>query len=903
MALPITERAEQLSKQIEVKSNIVFQIDGIDRIFGASEISEYIRIGDPDLFIGNDWVIGGVRLIGNQGNYISFQSGSSSRITQKLDPSRAQGSTITSMVISLIDKNNEITQMIAPGVAVTDVVNRDCVVSIGFKDGAYPRDYSVVFRGTIQQLEGGPGVVNFILGSAERKKVPPIFPKVQATLTAALDYRSVTIQDLFYQNREDVTNAVTVQYENSGVAGSENVIVTGTNIKVQMQSGVSTAKQIKKAIEDQASNQLVTVKIVGSDSNMQTATAVIPLGSGTSILLDDASAFTEPGDVMETFVRIEDEIIQFTDVVGNQLTGLTRGAFGSTPALHQADKDVNAIYKLTDNPLNLTLKIMLSQGETNFAEGVEIKNFNLLPEGGRIDDAIIFDRIDVRELYGVAEGDFATITGSSNPGNNVINAIINEIGLVNDGSYMILSTPFTDETDSDAVVSFKSQFNVLPVGMGMAPKEVDVQQHVFLRDTFLSTLTFGVVAQEEKNGKDWIEKELYLPAACFSVPRKGRSSVSYHIGPLARDKVVTLTANNVTNATQLKVLRSTSQNFANTTIFNYDFDPVTGDFLKQYVKTNDDAVTQLNDFEAVMEISSKGISTSLAAASIVAQSSSRLLGQYAFAAEYINGVKLLFGDGYTVEIGDVMAVDYESLQLTDFETGTRAGRVKLMEVRNKILDSKTGEVSVDLVNTVYSNDDRFGLISPASRTTTGSTTSKVMLRQSWSTKSFQRESLKWRNYLNQDIIICAPDYSIIYATKIISFDNGTPQGMLVSPALPAPPGDDWIVKCPNYPDASDPRVLEFWKNRHAFFSHQFHVASGASQTQFTLASAHTGVPYMGASIRVHTENYSQDSGDVKVLDVTGLVVTVNKPLGFIPNNTHLVDLNGFPDGQPSYRII
>lgn len=903
MALPITERADQLSKQIEVQPNIVFKIDGIDRIFGAAEISEYIRIGDPDLYIGNDWVIGGVRLIENQGSYISFQNGSSTRITQKLDPSRAQGSTVTSMVISMIDKNEEISGMIAPGVQVTDVLNRNCVVSIGFKNGSYPQDYTVVFRGIIQKLEAGPGVINFILASAERKKVPAIFPSLQAEMTTPLDFRSATIQDIFYQNREDVTNAVTITYADTGVAGSENVIVSGSDITVQMEAGVSTAKQIRKAIEDQASNQLVTTKITGTDTNVQNAQASTPLGSGSTITVDTTDGFVEPIDVLRTFLRIDDEIVEYDSIAGNQFAGITRGAMGSTPALHQAGKEVKAVYELTDNPMNLALKIMLSKGPEFFAEDLPIQAFNLLPSGDRIDDAIIFDQIDVQELYGIQEGDLITIENADNPSNNGVDLIVNEVGLVNDGSYIITSQSFIDESLSAATVKFKSQFNVLPVGMGMTPSEVDVGQHLFLRDTFLSQYTLAVIAQDEKNGKDWIEKEIYLPAACFSVPRKGRSSVSYHIGPLAREKVVTLDTSNVQNAKSLKVLRSTDQNFANRVNINYDYDPVSNEFLKPFTLDNPDAIEQLNNYESVIEINSKGLSSNFSAATIAQQTARRMLGQYALGAEYINGVEIHFGSGYTVEIGDVMAVDYSSLQLTDFETGTRAGRTKLMEVRNKILDNKTGKVSVDLVNTVYASDDRFGLISPSSRTTVGSTASKLLLRKSWSTKSFQRESLKWRNYIGQDVIVCAPDYSLIYETTITGFDTAEPQGMLVDPPLPTPPGDDWVIKNPNYPTDTDPRVLEFWKIRHAYFSHQLQVDTGASQTEFTLLSSPAEIPFVGSSIRVHTYDYSDDSGDVKVIDVTGLTITTNKPLGFIPGPTHYVDLIGFPDKQPAYRII
>jgi hypothetical protein len=906
MALPISDRALQLSKQINVHSNIIFRLPNADRIFGAAEISEYIRIGDPGLLIGNDWVIGGVRLLDNQSSYISFSNGTLTRITQKLDPSRAQGSSVQQMVVSLIDKDDEISSLVAPGIEIDDILYEDCEVLIGFKEGAFPEDYSVIFRGIVDSYQAGPGYVNFILSSSEAKKVPPIFVKQQTELTSDLDYRSVTIQDLFYQNREDVSNSVSVEYENTGVAGSENVIVTGTAIKVQIQSGVSTAKQIRKAIEEQASAQLVTVKITGDSTNPQITQVPTILGSGSVLNVNSTDGFIEPNDALETFVRINDELIQYTGITPTTFTGITRGAFNSDPALHKTEDEVESYYLLSGNPLDLACKLMLSQGPTYYAEDVAIKSFNLLPDGNRIDNAIIFDQIDVEREYGVSVGDLIKIEGSSNVGNNVTDSIVLEVGLVNDGSYLVLSDSLIDEGSTAAVAKFKSQFNVLPIGMKMLPKEVDVKQHQFIKNTYIPDLEFAVPIDEENNGKTFIEQQLYLPAACFSVPRKGQSSVAYHTGPLASEKIITLDTSNVKNANQIKVERATSINFANTINYSYNYNPIEDKFAKipAYSLDSDRAVLVKEKVgEKPINIDAKGVTTALNGNNIAQQSSNRLLKRYSLGAEYINGVKTLFGFGYTIEIGDIVAVDYKSLQLTDFKTGTRSGEVRLMECLNKTLDNKTGEISLDLVNTVYGVDERYGVISPSSMIAAGSTTTKVLLKKTFSTQSFQRESLKWKNYIGQEVVIRSADHSIIYTTNIISFDNNNPQGMLVDPPLALPPSEDWVVECPRYPDDTDPRVLAFWKNRHAFLSHTLQVDVGLTLTQFDLLANYPGIPFEGSVIRVRNEDYSEDSGDVTVIGVSGLTITVNKSLGFIPDSSHYVDLIGFPDKLSAYRII
>jgi hypothetical protein len=910
VALTTTENAVQLANQIEVNPNLVFKLKKYNKLFGAAEISEYIRIGDPDLYIGDDWVIGGVRAIQDSSGYIQFNTGTSSKLTQKLDPSRAQGSTVTQMVVSLQDANEEISRLVSPGFELEEVLLTDAEIYIGPSKGAFPEDYVIVFRGVVQQYECGPGYINFILSSAEGKKSIPLFPKITANLETAVDYRSATIQDLFYENRDDVTNTVTVAYTDTGTAGSEFVSVVGTNISVAIDSGVSVAKDIRKAIENSPlSNQLVNVKITGDGDAVQFTQAPITLGSSSIIQLDDASMFVEPADALETFVRIDDEILGYTgiDYGLNQLTGVTRGAMGSIPALHNANQDVESVYQLVGNPLDIAVKLMLSGHGDFFAEDVPIKSFKLLPDGSSIDDAIIFDQIDIENVYGIAVGDLVTITGATNPSNNVVDAIVNEIGLVNDGSYMILSTPFIDENFTSAVAAFKSQFNTLPVGMSMLPAEVDVKQHLYIRDTYLSGLERELPISEENDGKDFIETQLYLPNACFSVPRKARSSVAYHVGPVAREKVQLIDASNVLNANQLKVTRSGVQNFANTIRYNYDYDIIKDDFKKRVPYDSPKSKARITKQEKNITINAKGVRSDLSGATESRQSSNRLLNRYALGAEYINGIKVHFGVGYTIEIGDIVAVDYASLKLTDFKTGTRNGEIRLMECINRSFDSKGGDspVTLDLVNTVYSNNDRYGTISPSTRIGDGSTTTKLIMKKTFSTRPWQRESLKWNNYIGQDVIVRNEDWSIIYDTTISGFDTNDPQGMLVSPALPTAPTNDWVIQCPNYPDDIDPRVLEFWKNRHAFVGHVFPIASGASQTVFTLASAYPGLPFVGSVVRIRNEDFSDDSfnaGEITVTDVSGLVITVDTPIGFIPNSSHVLELIGFPDLQQCYRV-
>lgn len=904
MALQLTDNLKQAIKASEFTPVLVAKIDGYPTVFGNVSIKKYIRIGDPDLLIDGSWFIGGFRLLDEQAAYISFSQGTSTRITQKLDPARGQGSSVSQMTLALLDYNQEITELVSPGFELVDIIGRRVTLFLGAQETSWPEDYNVVFRGVVQDVEASTDTVYLNLANTEEKKRVSILPRITSQTTQAIDFKSGTLQDLQFRNREDVQNVVDITYIGGGIAGSEVVTVGGGgySILVQIQNGGSTAGQIKKAIENNAdANQLVTVKVTGDASQFQFAGSII-LGSDSSIDLLDASEFLEQADVLETYAVIEGELIKYTGKSGNQLTGVTRGENETEGAFHEIDKSVDQVVRINDNGINIALKLMLSQGPEFYAEDIKAKSIQYFSTSVYVDNAIFFTGVDLKVDLGVSPGDKVTVTGDVFPSNNVVESTILEVGSVDDGSYIIVADNLVDSSATNAVVKFKSQFNVLPIGFGMLPSEVDVEQHLYIRNTFLSTFTLDLFIKDITDGKGFLEKQVYMPMTCFSVPRKGRSSIIYTVGPMPTYEVVTLDTTTVENPEQLKVKRSSNENFFNQVQFDYDYDPVSGEYKTHKNFPQEVDTSQIPVGAKPFIVQAQGLRTDLGAEEIASRAADRWLRRYEKGAEFIRGARVLFSVGYQIEIGDIVAVNYEDLKLADFSTGTRSGSLKLMEIMNKILDNKTGEVTVDLVNSSFGVGDRFGLVSPSSIVGSGSTTTKIILQKSWSTKPFERESQKWNGYIGQEIIVHNEDWTLVYTTIIRGFDNNDPQGMSVDP-LPTPPGSSWIVQAPDYPSSVDQNELAFWKQRHAYFSPRVSIIAGVSTTQFTISGADVGKFFIGSIIRVHNYDFTVDSPEVVVTDIIGNDILVDESLGFVPSASELVDLIGFPDKQQSYRVV
>lgn len=625
----------------------------------------------------------------------------------------------------------------------------------------------------------------------------------------------------------------------------------------------------------------------------------------TTATLTDASLFLEPVDTYTTFAKIADEFIEYTGKSTNDLTTLSRAQLNSIAAAHASGVEVEQWHKISGNGIDIALKLMLSTGPEFFVENVAVSAFQLFNVELEIPNALFFSGLNIEQEYGVSVGDTIVISGATEGANNQT-ATVAEIYLANDTTVIVVNGTVIAENPTSAVVKFKSQFNTLPIGIGLKPNEVDVRQHLFIRDAFLPVFDFELFFNEIEDGKTFLEQQIYLPMACFSVPRKGRSSVVHHIAPLPFNKIETFDSSTVKNAASLKVQRSLSENFFNEINYQYDFDPITEKFKtsKSYESTKSKA--RLPNVNArALTIEAQALRTSSDGAIRSNQAAQRFLKRYQYGAEYIKNIQVIFSVGYALEIGDIVLIDFDSLALSNFNEGLRGGGFKLFEVLNKTLDNKTGETSFDVVNTAFGVNDRFGLISPASIVSTGSTTTKIRLKKSYSTQSYERESSKWGDYLGQNIQVRSEDFSTVYTTTIKGFDNLEPQGMLVD-ALPGVPSEGWIVEAVAYPNSTDPTIEKDWKNRHAFFSPQVLVTAtvGASpQTKFEVGAGDVAKFFVGAQLRVHNYDYSEDAPEALVIAIVGNEIEIDTAAGFSIGTSHFIDLIGFPDQGAAYRIL
>lgn len=831
MTFDITAKTQQALAGVNVQPSLVLEIDGVDEIFGAVEVLRLIRIGDPDLEIGNAWKIGGTTPIEDQEDIVSIESGSGTQISQQLYPDKGSVSSVSSVQLALVDRGLVVTRLISPGVVVDDILGRKATLWIGFKGTAYKEDFIPIFSGIIDEAEAGPGLVKLNIAHPEQLKRQEIFVPIDVNLAEELD-------------------------------------------------SVETAIDL-----DDASNLLDAV--TGPDGTEDTG-------------LSGAINF---------YIQVEDEIIQYTGITGNQLTGCVRGALGTVAATHAFDDDGNlpgkSLVKLEGPAIELALKIMLSGVNGPYVEDLAVKRYLHPNPLITVENSIFFEGVNLNRDYGVSIGDFVTTTGATNGANNVSAKPVTEIVVTEDGSYAVIDdVTFVEESDTAAVASFRSQFDTLGEGLGLKPDQVDVDEHIFWNNFQLASLSYRFILTDKINGKDFLDKEVYMPIGAYSLPRQGRASMGYHVGSVVRGTLKVLNRHNIKDPDKIRQRRTINRNFYNTIIYKFDKHPITGKFSSGAIVTSADSRAQIPVGTKAFTVESAGIRRNLSGAALAASIAGRYLIRYQLAAEFYEDIGVLFKDGYNLEPGDVVLFDPTGLKIPNLMDGTRTKPPKIFTVINKKIDLKTGDCRLSLVDANFDQNERYGSISPSSLIVSGTET-ELVIEDSYGELFPGHESLKWEDYLGLPIIVHSPDWSFEEEVILLSIDPANRYKLNLDPSTPlsVPPTAGFIIDIANYPTGTDPNTNALYKAAHAHLSQTVEIATGVSATQFTVAPGDVGSFQVGKYVRVHDADFGNDSGELRVTDVTGVTVTVESTMGFTPDNTMVAESLPFADGQASYRIF
>lgn len=630
-----------------------------------------------------------------------------------------------------------------------------------------------------------------------------------------------------------------------------------------------------------------------------------PINAGTSVIPVDnlKGVVTQSNDqTLRLYARIDDEIVRYAFTGSGAFNGCARGQLGTVATSHDINAEVSSFYVLEGNCMDLALKLMLSGVNDYYRKGVTLESIGWVSNSLEIRNALFFRKIDVTERYGLEPGDYVTITGSAVAGNNVSMRSVSSITKTSDGSYIVLSgDALAKEQTTTATVSFRSQYDTLGVGLSMTPEDVDVAEHLKWKELLLGSFDYRFYLKETIDGKDFLDSQIYAPCGAYSLPRKGRSSMGYHIGPVPSVDITILNQKNLTQPSKIKLKRTTSRHFYNTVVYAYDEDTLEDKFLAGQVTVNEDSKARIPYGNAVFQIESKGIRSDLGGSQISEAAANRRLERYKFAAEHFENVSMFFGDGFNAEPGDLVLFDFSGLQVTNSRDGTRDKPEKFYEIVNKTLDLKTGQVVFTLLDSNYDSSERYGLVSPSS-VITGGTTTSLIIQDSYGAIYPGDEKRKWEDYVGLPVLVHSEDFAFSEEVVFTGFDLVNTYQMNIS-ALSQVPQAGWVIDVPSYPESSDPSLNRKYKVIHAHLCSIVSIVSGLSSTKFTVSNSDISKFFVGAPVRLHSDEFLSYSPEVTVSNIFGNIITVNADLGFTPTLGMKCSFMGFPDQEHCYRWI
>lgn len=910
----LTARAQQNLNKTLIQPLLILEVEGLPPITSGA-LWKIPRFDDPDLFFDMpdfrfDDVIEDKRAL-----HLIDMPRTTSTLTQQIFPDQGVANSVTSMSICLVDKNQIMTKAVAPGFVLDDILSKKAVVYLSHGKAAHPEDSIPVLYGVVQGTKSGPGDMTLRVTHPDGLKRQDIFTKIQMKTVTRFRYRSKRINGVNYQTQDRVVGFVTIAMISGGTKGSEEVTVVGNAITIKANTTAanpadrSAASNIVSAIQKvQAAVNLVDVENVEDENaTPQAAFGATTLDSDTELEVDQVGGVLTPSQdlTLRTYVRVADEIIEYTSIEGNRLKGLARGCFDTIPQTYEDDEEVATHYRLMGAMKDIALKIMLSQGAS--IENVPVTSFVRLDGVTDLPNAIVLGDPGAMQKYGITIGDFISSKSAGAPANNfelrkIVNLESTDFGTV----ITIDGAGLEVEEDTVAQLSFKSKYNVWPDGLAMQLDQVDVARHEELIEFFPTEFfEYDFILDDTIKGDEFLEKEIYRPSGCFAIPRRGRSSVGKTMPPLTDPNTVKLDENNIVDPSQITVERSFSDNFYNSLIYNFEEDPVERKFTRGVVRLFSDSLNRIKNVKNIpYKIESAGLRDTPETREKIELQNRRIRDRYQYGAELIADVPVFYKDGIGIEVGSTVIFGSAKLMISDSSNGSRKFRPRVMEVINARKNIYAGTVSLTLLDTAFAADAKYGVIAPGSLIDEGATVNRLPLKKGLATGELENETSKWKQFVGQPVIVRSYSWDVQYLTVFRGFDVGRPNVMIVNPPLPNIPLKDFVVETAPYDDSS-PEAGDLWKAVNVFFNPTANVVSSPSANQIEVSSEDVQKFRLRSPVEIHNEDWSKWTKDlgIYVTDITDNVLTLSRSVDFPVTAGFVIELIGFKDGGMPYRSL
>jgi hypothetical protein len=326
MAIELSVTANAYLQGQAIEPNIILEIEGFPFVFGAQAVFETVKIGG--FVIGDGSKIGGTQRLEKSKDWIML-NGTTNNISQQVNIDRAEGSSITSFKISLIDKNGELTRLLSPSVLVQDPLGLEARIYWMPAQAAFPRDAATLFIGVIDTLSLKQGSVVINVAHPDQLKRQDILAKATAKLTVDLLIAGTTANVAstagFTPSQAGLKSFLRIGDEILEYATSSSTefltLIRGALGSVAEAHEIDDEVESFYTLEGRPFSLALQILLSGGEAIFATKKATRFVSMDAATLIPNA-IFFEEFDVMENLGLVQGDTVQITGatVLANNLT-------------------------------------------------------------------------------------------------------------------------------------------------------------------------------------------------------------------------------------------------------------------------------------------------------------------------------------------------------------------------------------------------------------------------------------------------------------------------------------------------------------------------------------------------------------------------------------------------------
>lgn len=911
MSYDLTPTTEALSQQVNKTPVLVLEIEGSQYIYGSGKILERARWDDPriqwDNTEGITW--DGSIEIDNSRPYISMKD-STKNVSQQLLVEKGGAGSVPSISIALVDYRGEVAKDLAFD-QIVEPLGKRAVVSTMLEGGIYPYDASRIFEGYVDGIDYLPGLIKVNITHPSNETRQPLLEKLETRLTQRLRFKVLeTIHIEFQQvaNLLSTTAEIEIVSQSGQINGEDTAVelTLGNRVTVTFNTNTPVNEEVRvKDIVDIINNSsnvsgYMEARITGDPEALAYTLGVTPMETDTSVQVENANPFTESGDALTSYIRINDEVMEVVSKTDTSFEVL-RASRGTTPENHDIEDDVGSAYQLEGLPIDLALKLLLSKPNNEATDSIyPITSINYIDNTQSLDGALIIDNRDIEFNTNLTSGDLVTISSGPNAGTYSIV----RFGTINDGrSYIVVDAPLTTEISTNYSWVYRSKWNVLPTGIGLDINQVDVPEMENQASLFsASFIEYDFFLQDTlENVKEFIESELFRPQALYYLPKGSRISCKYTTPPFSIDNLPVLNTSNIEGMSKVISKRALHKYFKNVVVYSYNPDVVEEKNRDKIILTSESSFSRIDRGVKKETIESQGLRRSNQTLQVINTAGLKYLTRFKFGARWLENITVTYQVGMRLQVGDIVFLGGDDTKLVNLETGERDFPLAQYEIINLDHNYAQGVVKISLLETGFSTDGLFGVVSPSSLVSSGSSSDRLLLTDRiFETEDTLRETDKWVNYVGQKVRIVSQDYTRDEVTTLQEIDPQNQDAVKLNPALSFTPQVGDVIELAEvveYPYGGEADQLRL---RYTWSMPSVELTNIISSQIFDVENV-DGLE-VGMEINVHADDYTRDSETRIIDEINGLELTLNSPLDIAPQIGDRLEVYSYPVDR-GYRYL